>query len=121
MKFVRYTKRVVFPTKMPHTIFSWCIAGLLLASTSHAAKTGSEIAAHFARVLSPQTGIFLPNESDYTSETIQRWDSFSAPTYLVSVKPALDTDVQTIVSHIPFGIFPRYFSQGQQPATSCGT
>jgi hypothetical protein len=75
----------------------WSLALLSAVSTAFNNTTGSQTAAHFREVLSPGTGVFLPSDSNYTTETIQRWDTFSEPSYVVSVKPALDTDVQKIV------------------------
>ena len=62
------------------------------------AQTGAEVASYFRRHLSNASDIFLPSESNYTLETTQRWNAFSAPTYIVSVKPATDVDIQKIVS-----------------------
>lgn len=62
------------------------------------AQTGAEVASYFRRNLSNASDIFLPSESNYTLETTQRWNAFSAPTYIVSVKPATDVDIQKIVS-----------------------
>jgi len=70
---------------------------LLLALTPVYAVSGPAIATHFRRVLSPKTGVYLPSHPNYASETTQRWNAFGAPSYVVSVKPALDTDVQKIV------------------------
>ena len=62
------------------------------------AQTGAEVASYFRKHLSNASGIYLPSESNYTLETTQRWNAFSAPTYIVSVKPATDVDIQKIVS-----------------------
>ena len=60
-------------------------------------QTGSEIASYFRRHLSPEASVYLPSDNNYTLETTQRWNAFSAPMYVVSVKPATDSDVQRIV------------------------
>ena len=72
---------------------------LILLSTSATvfAQTGPEVATYFKERLSDASTVFLPSESNYTLETTQRWNAFSAPTYIVSVKPATDLDVQKIV------------------------
>lgn len=62
------------------------------------AQTGPEVASYFRKHLSNASDIYLPSESNYTLETTQRWNAFSAPTYIISVKPATDADVQKIVS-----------------------
>ena len=61
------------------------------------AQTGPEVAAYFRTHLSKTSAVFLPSESNYTLETTQRWNAFSAPTYLICIKPASDLDVQKIV------------------------
>lgn len=61
------------------------------------ALTGPDIAAYLEKILSPGTDFYLPTDSNYTAETTQRWNAYGAPTYVVSVKPALEGDVQKIV------------------------
>ena len=61
------------------------------------AQTGPEIASYFRAHLSKASGVYLPSDSNYNQETLPRWNAFSAPTYIVSVKPATDQDVQKIV------------------------
>ena len=73
-----------------------CILGL---ATYVQALTGPEIANYFRLNLSSRTGVYLPNEANYTLQTTQRWNAYRAPTYTVSVKPYLQSDVQKIVSY----------------------
>ena len=61
------------------------------------AQTGPQIAAYFRQQLSNTSAIYLPSEGNYSFETTQRWNLFSAPTYIVSVKPTSDLDVSKIV------------------------
>ena len=61
------------------------------------AQTGPEIASYFRKHLSNTSAVYLPSEANYTLETTQRWTAYSAPTYVVSVKPTSDHDVQKIV------------------------
>ena len=61
-------------------------------------RTGAEVASYFRRHLSEASDVYLPSENKYTLETTQRWNAFSAPTYIISVKPATDLDIQKIVS-----------------------
>ena len=67
------------------------------------AQTGPQIAAYFRQTLSHASAVYLPSEGNYSFETTQRWNLFSAPTYIVSVKPTSDLDVSKIVrlSHSP--------------------
>ncbi|EHK97189.1 hypothetical protein M7I_7073 [Glarea lozoyensis 74030] len=46
--------------------------------------------------LSEKTKIYLPSDASYVNQTIQRYTTFQAPTYKVSIKPALAGDVQKI-------------------------
>lgn len=62
------------------------------------ARTGAEVASYFRKNLSKASDIYLPSGTNYTLETTQRWNAFSAPTYILSVKPATDVDIQKIVS-----------------------
>ncbi|KAL7916744.1 hypothetical protein GGI35DRAFT_474009 [Trichoderma velutinum] len=57
--------------------------------------------------LSSGTKIFTSTDSNFVNETTQRYTVFNSPTYLQSVKPALESDVQKIVKYavqhnIPF-------------------
>lgn len=47
---------------------------------------------------SPNTQIFFPTDPNYTNETTQRWNFYSAPSYLASIKPGSEADVQKVVS-----------------------
>lgn len=47
---------------------------------------------------SPDTQIFFPSDPNYTDETTQRWNFYSAPSYLASIKPGSEEDVQKVVS-----------------------
>ena len=46
----------------------------------------------------PHTQIFFPSDPNYTNETTQRWNFYSAPSYLASIKPGSEADVQKVVS-----------------------
>lgn len=61
------------------------------------AQTGPQIASYFREHLSPTSTLYIPSQVNYTLLTTQRWNAFSEPTYIVSVKPATDLDVQKIV------------------------
>lgn len=47
--------------------------------------------------LSSGTRIFYPSDPDWLMETTQRYTVHDAPTYVASIKPALESDVQKIV------------------------
>lgn len=68
-----------------------------LAFNAVVAQSGQEIAHYFRDRLSKGSELDLPSNSNYTQEAVQRWNAFSAPSYIVSVKPATEEDIQTIV------------------------
>ncbi len=78
--------------KFPLSIFT-----LLSVVATVFAQTGPEVASYFREHLSKTSAVYLPSESNYMLETTQRWNAFSAPTYIISVKPTTDLDVQKIV------------------------
>jgi hypothetical protein len=63
-----------------------------------AALSGPQIARDLRSILSPGTGIFLPTDTNWANETTQRFQAWSAPSYVVSIKPAVKGDVQKVVS-----------------------
>ena len=65
------------------------------------AQTGPEVDSYFRKTLSKESAVYLPSLSNYTLETTQRWNAFSAPTYVVSVKPTTDSDVQKLSAYFP--------------------
>lgn len=62
------------------------------------ADQGHETARFFQDRLSSGSKVYLPSDSNYTQEATQRWNAFSAPSYIVSVKPATEEDIQIIAS-----------------------
>lgn len=46
---------------------------------------------------SPNTQIFFPSDPNYVNKTTQRWNTYSAPSYVASIKPGTETDVQKVV------------------------
>lgn len=83
-----------------HHLASCSLVTLLSLLLPAAASSNSTqvLSALNASGLSPGTQVFLPSDSDYTDETIQRWTIYDEPTYIASVKPALESDVQKVVS-----------------------
>lgn len=70
----------------------------LFEATSNTRIDGNDIAAIFGPVLTPEAHIFLPSDGDYDDNVMARWSTFNAPSYVATVKPAMETDVQAIVS-----------------------
>ncbi|PYI11870.1 FAD-binding domain-containing protein [Aspergillus sclerotiicarbonarius CBS 121057] len=60
---------------------------------------GTQIVHELGSILSNGSSIYLPADADWDTETTQRFDTWHAPTYVVSVKPALTTDVQKVVRY----------------------
>lgn len=79
--------------------FSLSVFTLLSVVATALAQTGPEVASYFRKHLSKDSAVYLPSESNYTLETTQRFNVFSAPTYIVSVKPTTDRDVQKIIQY----------------------
>lgn len=73
------------------------IAFLISVGSSAGALTGQQIAADLRPSLSSETGFFFPKDANYTSETVQRWNEYDAPSYAVSIKPTTAQDIQSIV------------------------
>jgi hypothetical protein len=52
----------------------------------------------FEPCLSSGAQIFYPNQADYNTSVLQRASTWESPTFAVTVKPAMDSDVQCVVS-----------------------
>lgn len=76
---------------------SFSVFSILSVVATVFAQTGPEVASYFRAHLSKASAVYLPTESNYTLDTTQRWNAFSAPIYIVSVKPTTDLDVKKIV------------------------
>ncbi|KAH1604126.1 hypothetical protein KXV73_000463 [Aspergillus fumigatus] len=68
----------------------------LFEATSNTRIDGNDIAAIFGPVLTPEAHIFLPSDGDYEDNVMARWSTFNDPSYVATVKPATETDVQAI-------------------------
>ena len=51
----------------------------------------------FRPVLSLESHIYLTNESSY-DDVVPRWSTYKKPSYVATIKPASEEDVQSIVS-----------------------
>ncbi|PKX89314.1 FAD-binding oxidoreductase [Aspergillus novofumigatus IBT 16806] len=69
---------------------------LLFASATSSLET-SDIAAIFGPVLSPEAQIYFPADPDYNKQVKQRWSTFASPSYIATIKPATEQDVQNTV------------------------
>ncbi|KAI9789483.1 MAG: hypothetical protein M1816_006025 [Peltula sp. TS41687] len=97
-------------------LFRYALAAVLgFASVSLAAPAPApasyvdlrSLLQHPSRRWSPQTQIFYPSDPNYANETTQRWTIYSAPSYLASIKPGTEEDVQQVVElctrhNVPF-------------------
>ncbi|EPE25298.1 FAD-binding protein [Glarea lozoyensis ATCC 20868] len=88
-------------------MFHWLALAVLSISLKVTAATPTWLNQVQKLDLSEKTKIYLPSDASYVNQTIQRYTTFQAPTYKVSIKPALAGDVQKIVkfaaSHnVPF-------------------
>ena len=71
----------------------------LALATSVFSLTGLQIAHDLKSSLSPASTVYFPANNVSVQDITPRWNAYNPPTYLVSVKPALKTDVQKIVRH----------------------
>ncbi|KAF2135276.1 uncharacterized protein K452DRAFT_239649 [Aplosporella prunicola CBS 121167] len=68
-----------------------------MRTVSAAAINHSNITALFSTKVSPKTEIYFPTDPDYANVTTQRWSVYEQPSYVASIKPASESDVQAIV------------------------
>lgn len=76
------------------------IAAFGIASSFAAAIAGTDLKSILTQSKnnwSPKTEIFFPSDANWLTETTQRWNIYSAPTYLASIKPGTEADVQKVV------------------------
>ena len=71
---------------------------LYLIGVASAMSSADEIADYFRHCLSPGSSVYITSDPAAANATTPRWDLWSAPTYIVAVKPALRGDVQKVVS-----------------------
>ena len=74
---------------------------LLLFLCIVSALPAANITTQLQSQLSPGSKIFLPSDVNYTEEVTGRWTIYDGPTYKAVIRPALESDVQTIVCHRP--------------------
>lgn len=55
----------------------------------------------------PKTRIYFPDDPNWANATTQRWNVYSAPSYVASVKPGCEEDVQRVVYIPPSSISPN--------------
>ena len=58
----------------------------------------------FASGLSPGASIHFPTQADYNTTTIQRWSTWDEPTFAVTIKPAIESDIQYLVGERAYHI-----------------
>lgn len=77
----------------------WSALGLLLnfITLVVASLNGTQIVSDLKPQLSSGASLYLPTDPSWETETTQRWNTNNPPTYVVSVKPAEECDVKTIV------------------------
>ncbi|CAI6338016.1 unnamed protein product [Periconia digitata] len=85
------------------SILALCLVNLHLSS----ALSGEEIAKQLRSSLSPESGIYLPNDTEWQSKVLQPWNQWKAPVFKLSVKPNEQQDVQKVIQYakkqkIPF-------------------
>ncbi|RHZ49215.1 FAD-dependent monooxygenase fmqD [Aspergillus thermomutatus] len=74
------------------------ISNFLTEATSNIGSDDNNLIAIFRPVLTPGAQIFLLSDSDYDNNVMPRWSTFKDPSYVATIKPATEEDVQAIVS-----------------------
>lgn len=92
-------------------MFLWLAVVMLSMSLKLTAATPTWLNQVYKLDLSEKTKIYLPSDASYVNETIQRYTTFQAPTYGVSIKPALAGDVQKIVGFSFVFLVSPYFQR----------
>lgn len=60
--------------------------------------TAQESYSYLQQTLSPSSELFLSTDPNVRNDTTQRWSVYEQASYSLIVKPATETDVQSIVS-----------------------
>lgn len=80
------------------SVLLWALLALGDATVSARPLTGQQIAEDLRSELSEASEVISPSEASYATDFTPRYNIAAPPIYTVAVKPALVTDVQTIVS-----------------------
>jgi len=67
--------------------------------TAEIQGTSPDIKEIFRPVLSSEAHIYLTNDSSY-DDVVPRWSTYKGPSYVATIKPASEEDVQGIVSTV---------------------
>ncbi|ESZ93591.1 FAD binding domain protein [Sclerotinia borealis F-4128] len=76
------------------------LAALSALPTVLGDRTPEEIYNFFKTALSPGSGVFYATDGNFSQEVTPRWNAYGAPTYVIGIKPALETDVQIAVRYL---------------------
>lgn len=73
--------------------------GLISSSfaLNHSSTELKSLLLHSRYQWSPKTQIYFLDDSNWTNETTLRWNIYSAPSYVASIKPGCEEDVQRVV------------------------
>lgn len=70
---------------------------LVVAALSATASAAANLTAIFGGHLSSGAQILYPTSPNYTTQVQQRWTTWDQPSFIGTIKPATEGDVQTIV------------------------
>nr|QPI71215.1 FAD-linked oxidoreductase [Ovatospora brasiliensis] len=84
----------------PITVSLWTLV-CCLAATAVANPSAQQIARSLRQRLSSGSEVYVLSQGNYTAEITQRWNAFEPPTYVIAVKPRLETDVREVASSAP--------------------
>ena len=69
----------------------------VLGAASVIPRGDQNISSIFEPGLSPGASIYYPSDPDFATETTQRWSTYSPPSFVATIKPVTDEDIQNIV------------------------
>lgn len=74
---------------------AWLAATIVTAAPTYSTALAALNAA--SNLLDPQTKIYAENTTEFINAT-ERWTEYDPPTFVISVSPATEADVATVVS-----------------------
>jgi hypothetical protein len=93
---------VLYPTPtvmLPYVSISALLI-LVAGGSAGSCYDTANLTATFGPGLSPGAEIFLPSDPNAANETTQRYTTWAEPTFIGTIKPATEADVQYIVGLI---------------------
>ena len=84
-----------------HSVAAFLASFSFLAAARSTYDTRSTDSVNYTSIFDPGlssgASIYYPGQADYNTSTVQRATIWDPPTFAVTIKPAIDKDVQDIV------------------------